>query len=130
MIERLERELRHVENLPAVDVDRYAVTAGILKSRAMYRNDYTGLTYAFVQARYGMRGLQVRKETLSSLREQIYGLVRHSMSNKFMVSFDTVIDHRRLHRLSRVRGTEAPCNGGVAAAQKGWRGKMGQQQCC
>lgn len=26
-IERLERELRHVENLPALDVDRYAATA-------------------------------------------------------------------------------------------------------
>ncbi len=74
-IERLERELRHVENLSAVDVDRYAVTAGILKSRGIYRNDYIGLTYAFVQARYGMRGLQVKKMTLCRLREQIYRLV-------------------------------------------------------
>ena len=40
-IERLERELRHVENLPAVDVDRYASTA-----------------------RYGMRGIEAAVQTI------------------------------------------------------------------
>ena len=127
-IERLERQLRHVENLPAVDVDRYVVTAGILKSRVMYCNDYIGLTCAFVQTRYGMFGLQVRKKTLTSLREKIYGLVRHGMRNKFMVSFDKVIDHSRLYRLSRVSDT--PYNGGVNVEQNGWSGKIGKQKCC
>jgi len=40
-IERLERELRHVENLPALEVDRYAATA-----------------------RYGMRGVEAAVQTI------------------------------------------------------------------
>jgi DNA repair exonuclease SbcCD ATPase subunit len=40
-IERLERELRHVENMPALDVDRYAATA-----------------------RYGMRGVEAAVQTI------------------------------------------------------------------
>jgi len=40
-IERLERELRHVENMPAMDVDRYAATA-----------------------RYGMRGVEAAVQTI------------------------------------------------------------------
>jgi len=81
-IERLERELRHVENMPALDVDRYAATA-----------------------RYGMRGVEAAVQTIQGAWRSLLRMRRRQRQRRERQNRAAEVLQRFFRKYPRLRKT-------------------------